>query len=120
LVSSQLQLLFALGGMRDALKVTPPVLLWYSTTSYADFGGMEKEIETVMMAAEGQSDRVVSDMEVIMNIGMSLNSSIWEKNGTQLFLNVFRNQTGDVHVVRPWMVHFSSDDRHTKNKLHSA
>ena len=66
------------------------------------------------MAAEGQSDRTVSDMEVhmkqrsvteILHVGkMALIDIHWD------LLNVYEDQTVGVSTVRQWVVCFISDD----------
>ena len=60
--------------LRAALKVIPPVLLCLYPTSEAVVGGTIIEFETSdqyslavqQVAAEGQSDKMASDMEVSM------------------------------------------------------
>ena len=62
--------------MRDAPKVTSPILLCQPTISEVDFGGMAVEAEPsqqypitcccMLMAAERQSNTMASDMEVQM------------------------------------------------------
>jgi len=57
---------------RAALKMMPPILLCWPTTSEADASGMSVEAETsyqysitfCCQAAEGQSVKTVSDVEV--------------------------------------------------------
>ena len=63
--------------MRAVLKVMPPILLCWHTTLEADVGGMAAEVEpshqypitfvaVQQMAAEGQSDKMTSDMQVCL------------------------------------------------------
>ena len=62
--------------MRSALKVVPPILLFWPMTSEAGVGGMAVEVEfsrqysitfcCCMMASEGQPDKMVPDMKVYM------------------------------------------------------
>ena len=62
------------GSMRAALKVMPPILIYWSMTLEVDVRGMAVEVEPSrqysitfccrVMAAEEQSDRMVSDMEL--------------------------------------------------------
>jgi len=64
------------------------------------------------MAAEGQSDRTVSDMEVCLKPTCATEFLHAEKNDThQHLLNISGDQTVDVNAVRWWVVRFSSGDR---------
>ena len=59
------------------------------------------------MAAEGQSDRMASDMEVQMEQRCAIECL----TDSQRFLLIFcGNQSVDVSIVRWWVVHFSSSD----------
>ena len=66
------------------------------------------------MAAEGLSDRIVSDMEVCMERRCGFEFLHVEKMAPtdihQCFLNVYGDQTEDVRIVRWWVVHFISGD----------
>ena len=79
---------------RNPLKVMPPVILCWFTTSVADAGDMTIEAElshqysitfccSWQMAAEGHSDTMVSDMEVNMEqrcvIEFLLHAEKWKK-----------------------------------------
>jgi len=114
-----------------APKVMPPVLLCWLTTSEADAGGMAVEVEPSaniplhyvavwQMTAEGQSDRVVSVMEVHMEQRGVTEFLHAEKTApTDIhwwLLNVDGDQTVDVSTVRWWVVLFSSGDSDTKDK----
>ena len=65
------------------------------------------------MAAEGQSDRMVSDMEMCMKQRCGI-EFVQAENVTidshQCLLNLHGNQTVDLITVRWWVVHFSSDE----------
>ena len=64
------------------------------------------------MAAEGQPDRMVSDMEVQSSVtefqheGKKMHLLIF----TDCLLNVYGNQTVDVSTVRRWVMCFRSAD----------
>ena len=64
------------------------------------------------MAAEGQSDRMVSDMEVHMKQRCEIEFLHVENMAPiyihQHLLNIYGDQTVDVSTVRQWVVHFSS------------
>jgi len=66
------------------------------------------------MAAEGQSDRIVTDMEVCMEQRCRIEFLQAEKMAPigihQCLVNVYRDQTVDVSHVRRWLVCFSSGD----------
>jgi len=79
--------------VRDALKVMPPALLCWPTTSEVDVADMVIEVEAPtdivlhvvamsQMAAEGHSDKVLPDMEVCMKKICGIEFSHAEKNGT--------------------------------------
>jgi len=61
------------------------------------------------MAAEGQSDRMVSDVEVRMKQKCGI-EKMAPLDILQCLLNVCRDQTVDVSTVRQWVVRFSSGD----------
>ena len=79
--------------MRSALKVVPPILLFWPMTSEAGVGGMAVEVEfsrqysitfcCCMMASEGQPDKMVPDMKVY----------IW------CFLNVYADKVVNVSTM---------------------
>ena len=64
------------------------------------------------MAAEGQSDKMVSDMEEWMKQRCGVEFLHTEKMAPidiyQCLLNVDGDQPVDVSTVRQWMLHFSS------------
>ena len=66
------------------------------------------------MAAEGQSDRMASDMEVHVKQRCVIESLHVEKNAPVVIqhhlLNVCRDQAVDSSTVRHWVVLFSSDN----------
>jgi len=72
------------------------------------------------MAAEGQSDKLVSDMEVWMKQRGGIKFLHEEKMAPidihQHLLNVYGEQTVDVSTVRQWVVHFSSGSSNMKLK----
>jgi len=59
------------------------------------------------MAAEGQSDKIASDMQVYMNWVVPLNSSMWKESHLMTLTNTCSTFL-DVSTVRRWVVHFSS------------
>ena len=65
-------------------------------------------------AAEGQSDRMVSDIEVHMKQRCVTEFLREEKTAPtyihQCLLNVYGDQTVGVKTLRWWVVHFSSGD----------
>jgi len=67
------------------------------------------------MAVQGQSDKIVSDVE-----GVPLNSSTWKKMAPNdihhQLLNMYGDQTVDDSTVRWWMVHFCRVDSDMKDK----
>ena len=64
------------------------------------------------MATEGQSDRMVSYMEVHMKqrgaIGFFHMEKMAPRDIHQHLLNIYGDQPVDVSTVRKWVVHFSS------------
>ena len=76
------------------------------------------------MAAEGQSDRMVSDMDVQMEQRSATEILHVEKMApTDIYwhlLYVYGDQTVHVNTVRRWMVCFSRGDRDVKDKPHSG
>jgi len=68
------------------------------------------------MGAEGQSDRMVSDMEVPMKHRCGIEFLHSEKVAStdihQHLLNVYKDQTVNVSAVRQWVVHLSSSSSH--------
>ena len=76
------------------------------------------------MTAEGQSDKMVSDMEVRMNqmcvIEFLLQEKIAHNDINRHFLNVYGDQTVDVSTVRRWVARFSSGDSDVKDKPRSG
>ena len=66
------------------------------------------------MAAEGQSDKIVSDMEVCMKQSRGAEFLRAEKMAPihihQHLLYIYGDQTLDVSTVRQWVVCFSSGD----------
>ena len=72
------------------------------------------------MAAEEQSDTVVSDMGTCMEQTGGSDFFHAEKmvpiDVHQHLLNVYGDQTVDVGTVRQWVVHFSSGDSEVKKK----
>ena len=75
------------------------------------------------MAAEGQSDSMVSDMEACRKKRGAIEFLHVEKMAPidihQHLLNVYREQTVDVSIDRQWVVCFSSGDSNMKGKPHS-
>ena len=76
------------------------------------------------MAAEGQSDKMVSDMKVLMkqrggteflHVEMMTPTDIH-----QFLLNVYGEQTVDKNTVRWWVVRFSSGNNNVKEKPRSG
>ena len=72
------------------------------------------------MAAEGQSETVVSDMEACMKQRCGTEFLHAEKmasiNVHQHLLNISGDQTVDVSTVRLWVVYFSSSNSAMKDK----
>ena len=75
------------------------------------------------MAAEEQSDKMSSDMEVHMKQTFVTEFLHTDKMAPtdihRHLLNSYRDQTVDVSTVRWWVVHFSSGDSDVKDKPHS-
>ena len=75
------------------------------------------------MAAEGQSDKMVSDMEVHMEQSCMTEFLHVEKIAPidiyQYLLNIYGYQRVDVSTVRWWVVHFSSGNSNMNEKPHS-
>ena len=75
------------------------------------------------MTAEGQSDKMVSDMKVRMKqrcVTEFLHAEKIAPNDIHRHLmNVYGDQTVDVSIVRWWVACFSSDDSDMKDKPHS-
>jgi len=75
------------------------------------------------MAAEGQSDKMASDMKMWMKQMCEIEFLHVEKIAStdihQHMLNIDGDQTVDVSTVRQWEVHFSSDNNNVKGKPHS-
>jgi len=109
--------------MWSDMKVTPPILLGWPMMSEAGVCVMAVEVEPShhpamwQMAAEGHSDKVMSDLKVCMNQRCTefLHA---EKNVPidihRLLLKVYVDQTVDVRTLRQWVVHFSSADSDVK------
>jgi len=76
------------------------------------------------MTAEGQSDKMVSDMEVHMKQRCVIEFLHAEKNAPndihQCVLNVYGDQTVDVSTVRWWVARFSSGDSDVQDKPRSG
>ena len=72
------------------------------------------------MTAEGQSDKMVSDMEVRMKQRCVIEFLHVEKNAPKdihrRVLNVYGDQTVDVSTVRRWVSRFSSGDGDVQDK----
>ena len=64
------------------------------------------------MAAEGQSDKMASDMGVLMKQRYVIEFLFMEKMAPtdihQCLLDVYRDQTMDVSTMRQWVMYFSS------------
>ena len=76
------------------------------------------------MAAEGQSDKMTSDMEVLMKqrcvIEFLHAEKIEPSDIHRHLLNVYGDQTVDVSTVRRWVARFSSGDSDVKDKPRSG
>ena len=76
------------------------------------------------MAAEGQSDKMASDMEVRMKQRCVIEFLHAEKiapNDThRRLVNVYGDQTVDVSTMRRWVARFSSGDSDMEDKPHSG
>ena len=72
------------------------------------------------MTAEGQSDKMASDIEVHMKQRRVIEFLHVEKIALndihRCLLNVYGDQTVDVSIVRRWVAHFSSGDSDRKDK----
>ena len=77
----------------------------------------------LQMAAEGQSDKMTSDIEARKKKRYGTEflhaEEIEPTDIHQDLLNVYGDQTVDESTLRQWMVHFSSDDSEVKDKSHS-
>jgi len=76
------------------------------------------------MTAEGQSDKVASDMEVCMKQRCVTEFLYVEKNAPndihRRLLNVYGDQTVDVSTVRRWVARFSRGDSDVQDKPRSG
>ena len=76
------------------------------------------------MTAEGQSDKMVSEMEVRMKqrcVTEFLHAEkIVPNDIPQCLMKVYGDQTVDVSTVRQWVACFSSGDSNVKDKPYSA
>ena len=75
------------------------------------------------MAAEEQSDKKVSDVEMLMK-QRCVNEFLHAEKMTltdinQCLLNAYGDQTVNANTLRWWVVHFSSGDSNTKDKPRS-
>jgi len=74
--------------------------------------------------AEGQSDKMASDMEVRMKqrcvIELLHVQKIAPNDIHRRLLNVYGDQTVDVSTVRQWVAHFSSGDSDVKDEPRSG
>ena len=70
------------------------------------------------MAAEGQSDRMVFDMEVSMK-QLCITEFFHVEEMTFIDIHFYGDQPADVSTVRWWVVCFSSGDSDMKDKPHS-
>ena len=113
------------GMMRAALKVMPPILLCWPTRSSWMLVVRQQRLNPPtnipfhvvavwQMAAEGQSDRMVSDMEVWMKQWGETEFLHAEKmaptDPDQCLLNIYGDWTVDVSTARWWVVRFSSSN----------
>jgi len=120
--------------MRVAPKLMPSILLCWPTTSEADVGDMAVEVEPSHQYSvkfcccatddsRGQSNKMVSDMEVHMKQRCVIEFFHVEKFAPndihRSLLNVYGDQTVDVSTVRQWVACFSSGDSDVKEKPHS-
>ena len=73
------------------------------------------------MAAEGQSDQMISDMEVDLKQRCVIESLHAEKMAPidihQPLLSNYRNHAVDVSTVKHWVVHFSSGNNDSASLL---
>ena len=76
------------------------------------------------MTAEGQSDKMASDIDVHMKQSCVIEFLHVEKIAPndihRRLLNVFGDQTVDVNTVRGWVARFSSGDSDVKDKPRSG
>jgi hypothetical protein len=76
------------------------------------------------MTAEGQCDKMASDMEWCIKQRCETEFLHTEKIAPNdihgCLLNVYKDQTVDVSTVRWWMAHFSSGDSDVKDEPHSG
>ena len=75
------------------------------------------------MTAEGQSDRMASDMEVRMKqrcVTEFLHAEKIAPNDIHRCLLVYGDQTVDVSTVRRWVARFNSGDSDVKDKPRSG
>jgi len=97
--------------IRDAPKIMPPILLWWPVVSEADGGGMTVDVELSVsmwqMAAEGQSEKMTSDMEVWMKQRCAIEFLHEAKMAPTdihwCLLNADGDQTVDVNVMK-WVL----------------
>jgi len=70
------------------------------------------------ITAEGQSDKITSNMELHMKQRCGVESMQIQKytRWHSFALNVYGDQTGPVSTVRWWVVHFSTDNSDVKEK----
>ena len=77
-------------------------------------------IAVQQMAAEGQSDKMVSDMEVRMKQRCVIKFLHAEKIAPsdihQHLLNMYGNQPVYASIVKQWVMHFRSGNRDVKDK----
>jgi hypothetical protein len=76
------------------------------------------------MTADGQSDKMASDMEVCIKQRCVIEFLHAEKIAPndihRCLLNVYGDQTVDVSTVRRWVARFSSGNSDVKDKPHSG
>jgi len=103
----------------------------WPTTSEVDVGVIAVEVEPShqhpitfcwQMAAEGQSDKMVSHMKVHMKQSGQIEFFQEEKKMVPIdihwhLLNVYGDQRVDVSTVRRWVVHHSSDNRDVEDQV---
>jgi len=119
---------------RTVLKIMLPIFLCQPRTSEEDVSGMAEEGEPShqysilwnyyilwQTAAEGQSDKMASDIEVHMKQRYITGIPPYRNNGTQIhqhLLNINGDQRVDVSTVRQLV--FSSGDSNVKDKACSG
>jgi hypothetical protein len=107
--------------MKAALKLMPPILLCWPTTSKANVVDMAVEVEPSRQYSVKFCCRATDDSRgVVWQNGISHGSAYetevcnWippcRKNCIQCLLNVYRDQTMDVSTVMWWVARFSSGD----------